>query len=452
MKRTVILLAAACIAGTAFAQTMNIRTGSVTTAVAAAQAGDMTYANNGTELTVMGKTFNVSDIDKIYVDDSTIEDNTVSISYNGAAAEVVVAGNIASHLTTTVDGAYVTIVQDADVADEITYTLSGASSDGAFTMDGELKATVVLDGVSLTSNRGAAIDIENGKRIAIVVNDGTTNTFADYATGAQKSCFFVNGHAEFTGEGTINLTGNAKHAYRSDEYTQLKKSFAGTINVLASAGDGLHVEQYLEMNGGTLNVSNVAADAIDVAATNDLTDEFNGQMFINGGTIIATAEGGDVKVLKADADIAITDGALTLTATGAGSKAISTKGALSISGGKVEALSLGGVYNDGLADEAKPNSIKATGIITISGGEVYSVATNKAFNTDVTSNGFVINGGTVMGIGGKASAHATGSQTIRTTSGYKVTAGATVTYGGVSYTLPESYTRTSIYIVASTNN
>ncbi|MBQ9669308.1 MAG: carbohydrate-binding domain-containing protein [Prevotella sp.] len=449
MKRIILSLIIVCFAVAGFAQTMNIQTGQITTAVNAGQAGDMTYENAGTELTVLGKTFTVSDITRIYVDDSEVADNTVIISYDDDSAQVVIAGNIARHLTTTIEGAHVNIVQDADVVDEITYTLTGSSPNGSFTMDGDLKATVVLNGVSLTSEVGAAIDIEDGKRIDIVVADGTTNTFADYAAGLQKACFFVNGHAEFSGAGTLNLTGNAKHAYRSDEYTQLKKSFTGTINVLSSVSDGLHIEQYFEMNGGTVVISNVAGDAIDVAVTNDLTDEYNGQVFINGGTLTATSSGEDVKVLKSDGAIAITDGTLKLTATGNGSKAIGTKGTLTVSGGRVEAISLGGIYHEDQADEAKPNAVKATGVITISGGEVYSVSNNKAFNTDVASKGFVINGGSVMGIGPKTSVSATGTQTTKTYSKVNVTAGQTVTYNNVSYTVPSDYSCSNAYVLVS---
>ena len=449
MKRIILSLIIVCFAVAGFAQTMNIQTGQITTAVNAGQAGDMTYENAGTEMTVLGKTFTVSDSTRIYVDDSEVADNTVIISYDDDSAQVVIAGNIARHLTTTIEGAHVNIVQDADVVDEITYTLTGSSPNGSFTMDGDLKATVVLNGVSLTSEVGAAIDIEDGKRIDIVVADGTTNTFADYAAGLQKACFFVNGHAEFSGAGTLNLTGNAKHAYRSDEYTQLKKSFTGTINVLSSVSDGLHIEQYFEMNGGTVVISNVAGDAIDVAVTNDLTDEYNGQVFINGGTLTATSSGEDVKVLKSDGAIAITDGTLKLTATGNGSKAIGTKGTLTVSGGRVEAISLGGIYHEDQADEAKPNAVKATGVITISGGEVYSVSNNKAFNTDVASKGFVINGGSVMGIGPKTSVSATGTQTTKTYSKVNVTAGQTVTYNNVSYTVPSDYSCSNAYVLVS---
>lgn len=448
MKPLSFLAALALSCVTATAQTMSIETSNVTTLMPAAQAGEMVWSNGGQTLTVGGASFDVADITRIAMTNEAVTDNTVNVVYNGSTAHVTMAGNVAQHLTTTVSGAHVTIVQDSYVTDEITYTLSGTSGAGSFTMDGELKATVVLNGVSLTSNVGAPIDIENGKRIDIVVNDGTVNTFSDAATGTQKACFFVNGHAEFSGAGTINITGNARHGYRSDEYTKLKESFTGTINVLQAAGDGMHVEQYLLMNNGNIVISNVTGDAIDIAMTNDATDEMNGQCFINGGTITATSTGDDVKTLKSDADMVITGGQLKLTATGAGSKAISTKGALTISGGVTEALSLGGIYNEGATDEAKPNAIKATGNLTISGGEVYVVAKNKAFNTDAQ---FYLNGGKVMGISDKANATvaAASTATKKVYTNQTVNAGATITRDGISYTVPTSYSCSKAVILVS---
>lgn len=449
MKRILTCIIAVCAVAVAIAQTLNVKTGSITYAFASSQTGEMTYTDNGQTLTICGKSFAVTDISSMTVGQATVADNTVSVAYSGSTASVVIAGNIARHMTATVSGADVTLVQGADVTDEITYTLSGSSTNGSFNMDGELKATVVLNGLTLTSNTGAPINIANGKRIDIIVNDGTVNTFADYAQGTQKACFFVNGHPEFSGGGTVNITGNARHGFRSDEYTKLKKTFTGKINIVKAASDGMHIGQYLEMNSGTVNISNVAADGIDIEATLNATDEQNGQALFNGGTISVTTTGEDVKAVKADADMVVTGGSMKLVNTGNGSKAISTKGALTISGGKVEAIATGGVYAEGTVNESKANAIKATGKLTISGGEAYAIGTNKAFNTDT---GFYINGGKVMGIGSKASATNAGTQQAQTYTKKSIGKGATVTYNGVSYTVPSTYSNSSACIIVSGGN
>ena len=91
-------------------------------------------------------------------------------------------------------------MQDANLAEEITYSLSGSSSNGSFYMDGDYKATLALNNLTLTNTNGAAIDIENGKRIAVVLTG--TNTLTDSSNGNQNACFYIDGHPEFTGTGS----------------------------------------------------------------------------------------------------------------------------------------------------------------------------------------------------------------------------------------------------------
>ena len=119
-------------------------------------------------------------------------DNTVEVVYNGTTATVNVAENVSQYLTVTQSGAHVSIAQSASLADEITYKLSGTSTDGEFYMSGSYKATVELNGLTLTNltpvYSGAAIHIQNSKRINVKVTTGTTNTLVDAATGSQKGC------------------------------------------------------------------------------------------------------------------------------------------------------------------------------------------------------------------------------------------------------------------------
>ena len=230
----------------------------------------MTYSD-GTFLTVMGKSWDIAVIDSITVDNSEVTDNAVDITYNGASAHVTVAGNVAPKLAVTVSGADVSVIAAADLQEEVFYTLSGTSDDGSFFMDGEFKATVTLNNLSLSNRRAGAIDIANGKRIDVILPTGTTTTLTDGTGGVHKACFFVNGHPEFGGGGRLVLTGNTKHAFASDEYTRLKKDF-GTIEVLRAENDGMHVEQYFKMEGGTVNIRGTKGDCVDVSATKNITE------------------------------------------------------------------------------------------------------------------------------------------------------------------------------------
>ena len=179
MKKHITFIVFLLIAVATSAQTLNGVTDNVTYAFPASKVGEMIY-KDGTTLTIGGKVFTISDINKIYVDDSEVTDNEVAVTYNSTNATVTVAGNVAQYVTPTVSGAHVSIVQsntdDVD-GNEITYSLSGASSDGEFYMSGKYKCSIDLNGVSLTNKTpvysGAALHIQKDFRdVGAVVGEG----------------------------------------------------------------------------------------------------------------------------------------------------------------------------------------------------------------------------------------------------------------------------------------
>ena len=200
-------------------QTLNVKVGNVTYQFPASETGDMTY-NDGTTLTIMGKTFTLADIDAMTVDNAEVKANQVAVSYDGTSATVTVAGNVAQYVAPTINGAHVTIAQSNTAAvddDEITYTLSGSTADGEFALSGSYKCTVSLAGLSLTNPSGAAINITNGKRIQISAKKNTENTLTDGANGSQKACLYSKGQIQLQGNGTLNVVGNTKHAIKSGD-------------------------------------------------------------------------------------------------------------------------------------------------------------------------------------------------------------------------------------------
>ncbi len=324
-------------------------------------------------------------------------DNSVQIVYNGTSATVNVADNISQYLTVTQQGAHVSIAQSDSVASEITYTLSGTSTDGEFYMSGSYKATVELNGLTLTNATpvysGAAVHIQNGKRINVKVITGTTNTLVDAAGGSQKGCLYVKGHAEFKQQGTLNVVGNVKHAIKAGEYISLKNA---TLNITSALGDGISCNQYFLMQSGTVNISGTDDDGIQcdlegdtaTAITEDHEDEDSGNIYIEGGNITINcaaiaAKGikcaGDIYIsgdpvidittsgkgewdeedletnaaccLSADGNIDISGGTLTLTSTGSGGKGMKCDSVLTISSGDITVTTSGGLYyNNGTTE------------------------------------------------------------------------------------------------------
>ena len=381
MKKIATLMAAVLVTMTAAAQTLSIQTGQVTWLFPANQAGEMTWTD-GETLTVMNKTFNVSDITAMTVDQTQVTDGTVGVSYDGTTANVTVAGNVAQYLTVETSGAHVSIVQSEDLAEEITYTLAGTSADGGFYMEGSYKATIELNGLTLTNQSatysGAAVHIQNGKRIKVKPLTGTTNTLVDAASGAQKGCLYIKGHAEFAQKGTLNVTGNVKHAIKTGEYFTIKNT---TINVLGAVGDGISCNEYFLMESGTINISGTQDDGIQcdldgTESTGELTDhedEDSGNIYLQGGTINVSVTADKAKAIKSEGDMTITGGTITCTTSG------------------------GGVWD---TDELKTKAaacLSADGNITISGEAVLNLTSTGAGGKGISADGtLTFNGGTTI--------------------------------------------------------
>ena len=308
------------------------------------------------------------------------EGDTIQVVFNGTTATVDIPST--ASVTSTVNGAYVTL-RSTTTTEEYVYALSGSTAAGGLTITGSYKLTLYLDGVSITSGKGAAIDVECGKRIAVVLADGTTNSLVDYASGSQKGAFYTTGHPEFAGGGTLNVTGNVKHAIAAKEYLQIKKT-VGIINVLSAVSDGIHCgkgkenneNNYFQMNGGTLNISNVGSDCID-------SDDY-GTVLIKGGVLNLDVEATDVVGIKSDSTITITDGTITVNVTGEESAGIRSNWETRISGGEI-ILNVSGAGSKGI--KGKQQTVKTVN----NGGSVYI--------SDSTDMKIIASGGNVIAAG-----------------------------------------------------
>ncbi len=295
-------------------QTMWVHTGHVHWAYNTETVGTMPYSS-ASLLTVLEKGFTLADVDSVTVASETFADDNVLVKYNNTVADVYVAGNIANHITAEVNGARVAVMQDADVATEYTYTLQGSSTSGCFYHAGSYKMTLALNGVNLTNPDSAAINIQNSKRIAVQLVDGTTNTLADGANNTKKAAFLVKGHAEFAKGGSLTITGNKKHALACNEYMEVKKT-VGTITIVSAVADAINVAQYFQMNGGTINIQSCGDDGIQVDAEDTAIPEEDGHVLIKGGTLTINASAAGSKCIKAEGNVDIQGGTLTLKHTG----------------------------------------------------------------------------------------------------------------------------------------
>ena len=376
-------------------QALNVHMGSIIYQFPAEEAGDMEFTN-GETLTIMGKTMELNAIDSITINESTVQDNAVSITYNGTTATVTVAGNVAQYVTPTVNGAHVSMDQtntsDID-GDEITYTLAGTTTNGSFSLSGSYKCTLALAGLTMTNPSGAALNITNGKRIQISAKKDTENTLTDGANGSHTGCIYSKGQIQLQGNGTLNVAGKTKHAIKSGDYIRIKNL---TLNITSAKKDGISCNEYFLMQSGTVNISGVGDEGIQceldgttsTGQTTDHEDEDSGNIYIEGGTLAVKNTSGE---------------------------GIESKGELFISGGDVTV-------------NAKDDAINAASHITISGGTVYACATN---NDGIDANGnCYIKGGTIFAIGAREPEVAIDANTEKNFKLY-VTGGTIIAIGGL---------------------
>lgn len=385
MKRLILILALAFTVGNLWAQqTLWVATGQVKYAFNTQQVGQMPFTSDGTVLTVQGKEFAINDIDSIYVTSELVEGNTIAVDYNGSTASMVIAGNIATQVTPVVNGAVVSITQDTTMLEEVFYKLAGETDNGSFYHSGKYKATFNLNGLTLKSASGAAINIDNGKRIEINLIDGTVNTITDSSGGTHSAAFIVEGHSEFKGGGSLVLTGNTKHGFKSDEYMELKRSFTGEIRVKSAKGDGVSINQYLEVKNGNIIVEACEGDGIQVDAKADTTKLNNGQFIMSGGVISIAGTGDSGKGIKVEKDVNISGGVIEVVAD---DNALHSKTNMTITDGKIYAYS------------TAAHGVNAGSTLKIAGGTVVGYAATTVGYGMRGADSLYITGGNVLSIG-----------------------------------------------------
>lgn len=373
--------------------------------IALADAAQMPLSGNNIQIS--GKTYALSAIDSITIV------KTIGIEWNGSTASVNIPDAAKKDVSVKIDGGHVTITNN-NVREEMEFILSGQSTNGSLTYNGQYKAKFHLNGVNLTSTAGAALDIQCGKRVDLILADGSQNSLSDGKGGTQKAALYCRGHLELQGAGTLNVTGNTRHAISTKEYLILKKN-TGTINILGAASDALHIGQYFQMSGGTISIDEkTMADGIQVDATDDATDELNGQLIIKGGTINATIAHEDCKAIRNGGsedgkvpcgNVIISGGSITINAKANGSRGIQTDANMTISEAdktvptQITITAAGGLCTQSECsdDPHRCMGIKVDKKLTITGG------TTTVYNTGKKSRGikattYEKTGGTVTAV------------------------------------------------------
>ena len=353
-------------------------------------------------------------------------DRTIQIVFADGGAHVT--GDINN--TVTVDGNYVTVNNTTD--EKVIYELSGTSNDGSIKLYSSKKQALVLDGLELTSTKGAAINNQGKKKCFVVVKginvlkDATTYSSTP-ADEDEKAALFSEGELVFSGNGTLTVTAQGKSGITSDDYVHFMAS--QVINVTSSAGHGIRGKDAVIISDGTVSVS-VSANMKKGITSDSLVCINGGETVVNvSGAAAYDSEDAEYKGtagIKADYLFEINAGSLSITNSGTGGKGISGDLTGCFNGGYVRVVTKGSNYGQSSSNRygsGSSNSVSAKGIkfdgnlffnggtvivncsahegieskgnITVTDGVVYSYsAADDAINSAGT---FTIQGGYVCG-------------------------------------------------------
>ncbi len=302
-------------------------------------------------------------------DEDPLENNsfTTEISIDLSNPEAKTADGV----EITVNGGHVTANHGSTKG--ICYVLSGSTANGSFTVAGEKKYEVLLNGVSITNPDSAALNLLCSKRAYVMLADGTTNTLADGSSSLNdhKGALYCKGKLLFNGSGSLSVTGNYNNGIHSADYIVFRKG--NNVYAQSKANHGIKANDGIYINGGILNVEVSAAAAKGINCESVIV--------VNGGrTTVVTSGGGAYDTdeneakgaagIKADETFTMNGGELWLKSTGAGGKGISSDTECCFNGGSTYIVTEGGQYRSN-NDTASPKGIKADGAVSVTDGLVW---------------------------------------------------------------------------------
>ena len=273
-------------------------------------------------------------------------------------------------VTVTVNGGHITANHSS--TKNVCYVVSGTTENGSFTVVGDKKYAVKLNGVSITNPDSAALNLLSGKRAFIVLANGTTNTLTDGTSSKNdhKGALYCKGKLLFNGSGSLAVTGNYNNGIHSADYIVFRTG--NNVYVKSTANHGIKANDGVFINGGIINVE------VSAAAAKGINCESH--IMVNGGrtTVITTGNGtydtNDKEAkgsagIKADSTFTMYAGEVRLKSTGSGGKGLNVDMDADINGGSLYVITEGGQFKSN-NDTSSPKGIKVDGNLTVNGGTV----------------------------------------------------------------------------------
>lgn len=257
-----------------------------------------------------------------------------------------------------ITGAKVTV--KSAISEEVAYHLAGQSTRGAFKLYGQKKYELHLDGLRLTNDDGAAINIQCKKRGQIYLTEGTDNYLADgdeYTPTEgedQKGTLFSEGQLVVMGSGALTVDGHYKHALCSDDYIAMND---GVLTIASATADGMHANDSVIIRGGLVQI-----------CANDDAIDCEGLLCIRDGEVTITSDTEGAKGLKSDTNICIAGGTTSIAMQGNRAEGIKADDTVWLTGGSVNITTTGAAAYDEENDISYATAIKSDGDYLQEGG------------------------------------------------------------------------------------
>lgn len=338
--------------------------------IAVPDIGELSTFDVAIDTSSLAETEVIPSTNEDYIENNTFS-HTINIHFDGS--NVSTSGQYPG-VTISSQGAKVEV---HSTAKKVHFYLSGNTDNGSFKIYSEKKFALSFNGISINNPTGAAINIQSKKRAYIVLEDGTTNTLSDGTTYTDeianedmKSTLFSEGKMLFSGKGKLRIYGHAKAGICSDDYIMFRPF--NNIYVKATASNAIRGKEGIYVYGGVINAETSATAAKAFTTQGDIT--------ISGGRIVALTSGNgqydsetnDISAaacIKADGAINIAGGNVMCKSTGNGGKGITTKKHLHVSAGQVKVIVEGTkhLYNQ-LA--STPKGIRSDSATIVDGGNI----------------------------------------------------------------------------------
>ena len=322
---------------------------------------------------------------------------------------VVITDPVTDGYTITLSGASIETNAPSDVA-SISNGVLTITKEGVFTVTGTGSGTQIvvnvdktaypnsvveldLAGMSLTNTSTSPIYVASiGDEVQIVAKNGTENTITDgtnYTNAdSDQGAIYSMDDIKFKGKGTLTVNGNAADAIVGKDDVKI---FNGTL-IVNAVDDGIRGKDSVKIGDAddltvdgaydNLSVTVKTTSGDGIKATND-TDSGKGYVEINGGTINVTSF---ADAIQGEQDVTINGGTFNITTTatsGDSAKGIKAVGLYASDGTTYQSAGTITVNGGTFTLNTKDDSLHCAGDLVLNAGKLKITSGDDAVHSDL---------------------------------------------------------------------